>query len=63
MKGQFSMKLRDELDTLLDRTLGESSVEFASTVAVTEKTIRDARLVETVLREGVVFLSLGKERE
>jgi hypothetical protein len=30
MKGQFSMKLRDELDTLLHRTLGESSAEFAS---------------------------------
>jgi hypothetical protein len=55
MKGQFSMKLRDELDTLLDRTLGESSAEFASAVAETEKTIRDARLVETALREGDVF--------
>lgn len=55
MKGQFSMKLRDELDTLLHRTLGESSAEFASAVAVTEKTIRDARLVETALREGEVF--------
>ena len=55
MKGQFSMKLRDELDTLLHRTLGENSAEFASAVTVTEKTIRDARLVETALREGEVF--------